>query len=89
MDFIQHAHERRAEKSAGLLFVYDNITRLRRDLLDNLIGFLPLRGHVFRGSVALGRPTANQNRTVGPIFLGGGIKRRQMFFTRSVSNSPM
>src|SRR4029450_7168475 len=82
MDFIQHAHEWRAEKSAGLLFVYDNITRLGRDLFDNLIGFLPLRGHIFRGSVARGRPTANQSRTVGAILLGGGVESRQMFFTR-------
>ena len=80
--FIQHAHQWRAEECARLLFAHDDIARLRRYFLDDLVGLFPSGCHVLGGAAAFCRPAADGDRGVGAIFLSGCVESGQMFFTR-------
>src|SRR3989304_3237368 len=77
MHFREHAHERRAEKGAGFLFVDKDVAGLRRDFRDDGVRFSPRIGHVFVGAAALGLPTAERYR-IGAIFLGGCVEGWQV-----------
>src|SRR5574338_268595 len=81
MDLIQHAHKRRAEKRARLLFAYDDVAALRRDLGDDFVSFIPSFGHVFGRAAVLGLP-APEGDGVRSVIMTGGVKCRQMFFAR-------
>src|SRR5207247_183214 len=86
MDLVEHADQRRAEKSAGLLLADDNVTRLRCNLLDNFVALVPRFGHVFARAAVFCLP-ASKGDCVGPIIVPGRVKVGRCFFLASMRSS--
>src|SRR5262249_48215935 len=77
---VQHAHQRRAEKSAWLLLPHEHVARLRRDLGDDLVALLPLTAEGLAAAAVLAVPAAVRNRAAALV--AGRVERRQALFPR-------
>src|SRR5581483_4908638 len=79
-DLVQHAHQRRAEKGAGLLLAHEDVARLRRNLGDDLVSLLPLAAEVLVAAAVLAVPAAVRDRAAA--FVSGRVKSRQVLLAR-------